>query len=491
MADTPRTEEQLAQDTRCTTPEHLFGGSARELIWRSCRAFLDGSKLTPIELLHSSQHQRRFIDAGSSLSAAVQKLSIAQVAGRTQTVTDRMRELYALTDTVHKQTLAFEAAHPDLGEARHFGSYVADLDGEPAEKHFAAFAVITRRLAALPGWQEKFAAVLDLAEESVGGEALVYVDNMVAELLHSQPVAELVLGDLATVGPRLDRIIDLMDGTAKLSATAAPHASQLAQLMGTNPMAASRAALRSSMVRELSSDQSLVPGKGQASIPKELAALIKLRQRLERNGQFLGGGLTEAALQKRFARAVNESTITALVAGARTPAEEAKLLLPLYGEVLGSRAKDALRRSIEHMVKTPPTAERLLGAELSPPLRLKALVELHQAIGKAEMTEGAKIQMNNRVAELHAAVLEEFDPIGKIEKRSGSNTDKALAFLDLCRSGMLLPGEHLTKVRQIAQRHLKAPDFLSTYLADTTDEASKTQKLQQLKARLIEAGLAT
>src|SRR5260221_10123881 len=120
----PRTEDQLAQETRCATPEHLFGMAAGELIWRHCRAFLDGAKMTPIELLHSSVHQRKFADAGSSLAAAVQKIAIAQVAGRKQTVTDRMRELYALTDAVQKQTLAFEAEHPELLEQQHFGSLV-------------------------------------------------------------------------------------------------------------------------------------------------------------------------------------------------------------------------------------------------------------------------------------------------------------------------------------------------------------------------------
>ncbi len=491
MADAPRTEEQLAQDTRCTTPEHLFGNSSRELIWRSCRAFLEGSKLTPIELLHSSQHQRRFSDAGSSLAGAVQKIAIAQVAGQKQTVTDRMRALYALTDIVHKQTLAFEAAHPELGEQQHFGSFVAHLDGSVAEKHFAAFATITHRLAQLPGWHEKFAAVLDLALEAEGGDGLTYVDNMIAELLHSPAVAEVVLGDLATVGPRLDRIIDLMDGTAKLAEAAAPLAAQLVRLMGANPMAASRNALRSSLVRELSGDQTLVPGKGNAAVPKELAALIRLRQRLERKGEILGGAQAEAALEKRFARAVNDSTIATLVAGAKTPAEEAKLLLPLFGQVLGSRAKDALRRAIEHMVKTPPTVERLIGSELTPPQRLKALGELHQAISSAGLTEGAKTQMANRVVELHGMILAEFDPVARIEKRSAGNTEKALALLDVCRSGMLLPGEHLAKARQATQRYLKAPDFLASYLADSADEAAKTQKLQQLKARLIEAGLAS
>jgi hypothetical protein len=489
MTDAPRTEDQLAQETRCAQTEHLFGTSARELIWRSCRVFLDGSRLTPIELLHSSRHQRRFSDAGSSLAAAVQKVAIPQVAGRKQTVTDRMRELYALTDQLHKQTVAFETAHPELAEKPHFGSYVAHLEGAPGERHFAAFAAITQRLEPLPGWQEKFSAVLALAEEAEGGDGLAYIDNMIAELLHSPVVADLLLGDLDTVGPRLERVIEFMDGEAKLPPAAPPLAQQLARFMAANQMPASRNALRVSLIRELSSDQGLVPGKGNAFIPKELEALVRLKQRLERNNEFLGGTQAETAMEKRFSRAINDSTITSLVAGARTPAEEAKQLLPLYGQVLGSRAKEALRRAIEHMVKAPPTAERLVGAELTPPQRLKALSELHQALSAAAITEGAKIQMLNRVVELHQALLDEFDPFGKIEKRRG-NTDQALALVDLCRSGMLLPGEHLTRARQMAQRLLKAPDFLSSYLADTADEAQKTQKLQQLKARLIEAGLA-
>ena len=257
----PRTEDQLAQETRCTQPEHLFGLSARELIWRSCRAFLEGSKLTPLELLHSSKHQRKFMDAGSSLAAAVQKIAIPQVAGRKQTVTDRMRELYALTDAVQKQTLAFEAEHADLLEKQHFGSFVAHLEGAAHEKHFAAFAAIVARLADLPGWQEKLSTVLDLADEAEGGDGIAYVDNMIADILHNPAAADLVLGDLATLGPRLDRIIELMDGTAK-PAVGAPLAIQLARLLAFNPMPATRNSLRASLVRgrPVTEPYNLAPG---------------------------------------------------------------------------------------------------------------------------------------------------------------------------------------------------------------------------------------
>src|SRR5258708_37047160 len=97
--------------------------------------------------------------------------------------------------------------------------------------------------------------------------------------------------------------------------------------------------------------------------------------------------------------------------------------------------------------------------------------------------------MSNHLNELYEPALVAFDPLGKIARRTTGSAERAMAHLDLCRSGILMPGGHLAKARHVAHRDLKAPDFLPSYLAATEDETAKTQKLQQLRARLIEAGL--
>ena len=54
--------------------------------------------VTPTELLHHREYQKRFSMAGNALETAVQKAALAQVRDTPRSVTDRIKELHVLLD---------------------------------------------------------------------------------------------------------------------------------------------------------------------------------------------------------------------------------------------------------------------------------------------------------------------------------------------------------------------------------------------------------
>ena len=136
---------------------------------------------------------------------------------------------------------------------------------------------------------------------------------------------------------------------------------------------------------------------------------------------------------------------------------------------------------VDQTVQACQSAQRLVGEDVPPPERLKALAGFYRRIRKAELREGVKVRILRAVETFHADTLKETDPLARIEARNGGNAEKALALIDLCRSGMLLPGDYLDRARKAATTRIKAPDFISAYLA---------QRIEALKTMLIEAGIS-
>jgi hypothetical protein len=251
-------------------------------------------------------------------------------------------------------------------------------------------------------------------------------------------------------------------------------------------MSQARAALQGYLFREISAGQALTKGRA----PVELQAVLKLRKRLTVNGQVLGGSVVEAAFDRRCARILNPEVIDQILGPSTVPATQLETLLPLLREPIGERALDFLVRMIDQTVQACQSPQRLLGDNVPPPERLKALTRFHKRIKKAELREAVKVRILRTVEGFYDTTLKEADPLSRIEAQKGGNHEKALALIDLCRSGMLMPGDYLNRARNAATTRLKAPDFISSYLAGSDDPSQRAKRIEALKTMLIEAGIS-
>ncbi len=484
MSDIPLNEDPVVKQARCHTLEAMAGEPARDVIWRTCRTFFEATKTVPLELLYSSKHQEKLMSTGSVFLGANQKVAIAQVAGTKQSVSDRLKELNQLTFDWQTQTRAYEAKSDAVAAAGQLESLLKSLPGNAAEKQALAFIAIARMLAPLKDYAQKFEAVMTLDVE-LNLEAIEILDPLIGEFMRTPAVSEQLLQGLTTLEQKLHRLADLSTGTGEPPANLPTTAQLLASLLVSRPMPNTQAALQSIIVREVAGGTSLT-----ASGPAiELKAVLKLRKRLTINGQLLGGTISETGFDRRCGRLLNPEVIDKIVGPTTTIAQEAEAMLPFLDEPIGERAREFIVRQVDQMVQACQSPQRLVGESTPPPQRLKMLARFHKRVRKAELIGAIKTRILRTVETFHADTLKAADPLSKIESQSGGNAEKALALIDLCRSGMLIPGDYLDKARKAAEARLKSPDFMPAYLAAAADPAKRAERITQLKTMLIEAGL--
>ncbi len=484
MSDIPLTEDPLVKSARCHVLEALAGETAREVIWRSCRTFFEGSKTIPLELLYSSRHQEKLMSAGSTFLGANQKVAIAQVAGTKQSVSDRLKELNKLTQDWQIQTRAYEAKSDAVAAPGQLETLLKSLPGNPAERQALAFVAITRMLMPLKDYAQKFEAVMALDDE-LEPEVVELLDPLLGELLRTSTVSEQLLQGQATIEDRLHRLADLATGTGAPPANLPPTAQRLASWLVARPMPNSQAALQGLLFREIAGNQALTKAGPKA----ELQAALKLRKRLTANGQVLGGALVEGGFDRRCARILNPESIDKIIGPTSSIAQELEAVLPLLDEPIGARAREFIVQMVDQMVKACQSPQRLVGDNVPPPQQLKILARFHKRIRKAELIGAIKTRILRTVETFHSDTLKTADPIARIEQQNGGNTDKALALIELCRSGMLIPGDYLDRARKAAEARLKSPDFMPAYLGEAGDPTQRVQRIAALKTMLIEAGI--
>lgn len=484
MSDIPLNEDPVVKAARCRVVEALAGEPARDVIWRTCRTFFEATKTVPLELLYSSKHQEKLMSTGSVFLGANQKVAIAQVAGTKQSVSDRLKELNQLTQDWQIQTRAYEAKSDVVAAPGQLETLLKSLPGNTAEKQSLAFIAIARMLAPLKDYGQKFEAVMALDDE-LNPEVVEILDPLIGEFMRTPAVSDQLLQGLTTLDQKLHRLADLSTGTGEPPANLPMTAQRLASLLISRPMPNTQAALQSIIVREINGNTSLT-GSGPAI---ELKAVLRLRKRLTVNGQVLGGSLSEAAFDRRCGRLLNPEVIDKIVGPTTSIAQELEAMLPLLDEPIGERAREFIVRQVDQMVQACQSPQRLVGENTPPPQRLKMLARFHKRIRKAELIGAIKTRILRTVETFHADTLKAADPLSKIEQQSSGNTEKALALIDLCRSGMLIPGEYLDRAKKAAEARLKAPDFMPAYLGEAADPAKRAERITQLKTMLIEAGI--
>lgn len=485
MSEIPLTEDPLVKTTRCMVPEALADDPSRIVIWRACRQFFDNTRTTPLELLYATRHQEALMSAGSAFLGANQKVAIAQVGGTKQSVSDRLKELNALTMEWQKLTRAYEARSAAVARPGELHALMAGLEGNAAEREAMTRIAIARMLFQFRDYAKKFDAVMELEPEP-DPEAAEILDAHVGELLRTQAVAEQLMQDAATLEARLHRLADFVAGIGEAPSGLSPTMTRLATWLLTRPMPNARAALEGNLLAQIAAGQPLTKGPA----PVELKAVLDLRKRLTSNGQVLGGEATSAAFDRRCGRLINPDAIDKLIGRTASPLAELEAVLPFLAEPIGERARDYIGTMIDQTIQACPTINRLIGEENAPPpKRLKALARFHKSIGEAGLSGAITNRVLRAVEGLHAEALKDGDPLARIETQAGSNAEKAIALLDLCRSGMLLPGDYLKRARKAAETRLKAPDFMAAYLADAAEPAQRARKIENLKSVLIEAGI--
>jgi hypothetical protein len=480
---------EVAKAADCATPEDLLTRSAREVIGRAAVAYLLGNSLTPIELLYNSNHQRRLMDSGTNAMQAVQKAAGWQVRGTQTPVTERVRQIWEITDAYRASVMKrLEEEPPVEMTPETIADILAWRDDEGAEtRAFRIYSSLAKTLEEKKGWAQKAEALLALMTGVAGMEAAGYFDAMLAEMLRSPKGLNDILGIEGAGGDQINTLLNLCEG--KVSAERAPIEPKTAmviyELMGRGKAAMTeiRMALMGHAVRMVRGNEALT----KKTVSDEVGMIVALRDRLSRGGEIVGGEETQEALERRLSRALSDQTIDMLMGDTNSVAERVLRATRLHGKIFGEKPQAYLEKYVAELMGQEKVETRMVADTASPPEQVKLLGMLSKELRGSDIAPRTKERLAIQAAKVQTTILGKTRLIEKLASGKAPVRDRLTSLLDLIGDGMLAEEESAVTARKAALSIMKAGDFVDSYLVGIDGKAERAETLKELQKKLAKA----
>ncbi len=487
MTFIPRDDMELAKSAVCEEPEDLFGADAREVFARAASAYLLPRKLTVLEILHSADHQRDMMNAGTSAMQAVQKTASWQVRGMSVPVSERIRRLWDIADAAQKSTAArLEDLSPEPMTKETAASLLTQkVDEEDEAFEFRAYASMALGLRDKKEWQEKIAAVLDFAAAASGPVPQGCVDKLLAELLRTPEAMTATFGEFETAGDAIISLLGLVNETASPpdAPPKAPLGKPLFMALFKASMRETRQVLAAHIVRIVGGPDKMT----RKMLADEIAFVVELREALTVDGELVGGDATQQALERRLSRSLSDQTIDMLMQGSKSVGERVMRALKLHKNIFGETAELYLEGYITDLMGQPNVETKLLPEGLSVRQQIKTLGSLHRAMQGSRVAERSRERMANQIEQAQTALLDSTRLLEKLNDGGGSVAERLGRVIELCREGAFIEGDNLDRARSAAQQLMKKPDFLESYLSGAEQKGERAARLKELQRKLAEA----
>lgn len=489
MTEPLTTDVEIAKQADCAMPEDLWSRAAREVIGRATIEYLQGHKITPLELLHGPGHQRRLMDSGTRAMQAVQKAAGWQVRGTNTPVTERVRQIWDLTDAYRAMVVEKLEATPAVVITQDtISDVLAWRENETGEdRAFRIYSCLTATLEPKKSWGDKAATLLELLAGVAGMDASGYFDTMLAEILRSPKGLAEVLGSEEIPGDQVDLFLNLVDGS--LSANKAPKepatAKAVYDLLGRAKvgMTETRMALMGHAVRIVRGNDKLT----NKTVSDEVAYVVRLRERLSRNGELVGGSETQEALERRLSRSISDQSIDLMMADTNSVAERVLRGVQLHTKIFGEAPRSYLETYVSELMGQEKVEARLLPENQTPMENLRLLGKLHAALIGSKIAKRTRerlaIQAERAQTELiaKARILESF------ESGKAPIAERLSQLLTLIAGKVFTQGANTESAQNTVRAMMKQPSFFDAYLGDAADKTERANRLRELEKKLAEA----
>lgn len=471
----------------CQDPIELYGAPARRMIGRLARRFLDQHRLTPIELLHLPKYHHLFLNTGTYLQEAVQKAALSESARGEGSVTQRVRALHALIDrAVAQASLDYRDRPPGKITPDGFAAMIEAIATTftPELGRRAILTAMTLDLAECQGWADKIARLVELAIAATSRPARHYVDEFLAEMLDGRDALETLLAPSPDIRALIDGVIDLAQGRVPAGRDAVPVLHGFAALLVESPMLATRAALGRRLRRALAGTAPLTSGE----MGVELDAVLWLRQRLTGEGETLGGVAVRDVLDQRLLAIVSPDSLHAELRTLAHPEDRLARLFDIHRKLADTAAGMQVRAAIDFVLDNEQPARRLVEDKAPPMQRLKRLADLHGEIKRA-LGGGAMRQLGSFEA-AQAELIRQAKLFDRLDQAAKTPAERASKLIELCASGILIPGAGLEAAQQRLRKHIQDPGFAASLVGGSDDPGARAQKMADFRDKLAAIGLA-
>ncbi|QCG88388.1 response regulator [Azospirillum sp. TSH100] len=482
--DSPATEPaadeaEATAPAACREPADFYTPAGRDGVGRFCRRFLDENALTATELLHHPRHQTALSNTATFVAILTQ---VERAMDRKGGITPLVNEIARLTRERLK-----ESPPPDFLPDAYPGAAAELLSVGGFLGRFLLDAAVTQHIAAGRSFAEKAEALLALAGTTEHPDALAPVERLLGEILLSDAGTASCARD-APFATLIDLIVTLIAADRPMPDDAPPVFRRLDVLMRRVPMTGLRDALAAAFRREMAKPACFTIASagdmyGIEAVQREILALSDLSARLrDREGAYVGGARTEAALQRRTALLVNEDTVPEITRG-RNFVQKLRILFVLQKMPLSPTAAKAVTDYLKSFFDSRDFAGRLLDCWKDRNEKLKGLAEVQRMVLSSAFDDEERESLGGQLDDIQNAFLRTQRVLAPlIQAKDDPPADSVLDIVRLAGEGAFCTGKSRLAVARVLYRHCHRPRFVRHVLLNAPgpkERAARTSWLRQ------------
>ena len=477
-----------------TFTSQFYRPQARDLIGRLLRSYLDNVFLTPTELLHSWSYQQKFSAAGKFLEGAVQKAATAQVKGTETSVTGRIKEVHALLENLTSRARnadgsdSLEGVEPAQCLVR-FKQALARP--ETTNRDYTLNRLMTGYLAGCESWLEKLhqiVAAFDVLDQNgATDQNLKYPDVFLGEIVRSRAALDQLLGETKSLEQLLIAISDLAEGEYKPGEnTPEPDlVNRISQLFSRFKLPASRAGLIFHVYAALAGRTRLAS----EDVVDELNGVHRIYQRFQRKGELFGGAKTVILLERRVIRTLSVDNLGEKLRQLPHKHNQVVRLLGVHDIIMDHEHKKLVRNYLDYVLEDREFDAKLVDGGGSIGEKLQRFTLLHGLLVKSNLSDMYKAKYSSFFEDLQESYIKNGGVFAQIDKAMGDSAKKSLYLMELCGSKAFIEGRNLENARKLIGHYILQPEFIKAYLAGATDQNAVEARINELKKKLLAAGI--
>ncbi|WP_434613486.1 response regulator [Azospirillum sp. B2RO_4] len=479
-------EADASSPAACREPADFYTPAGRDGVGRFCRRFLDENALTATELLHHPRHQ-------TALSNTATFVAILTQAERAMDRKGGMTPLVNEIARLSRERLK-ENPPPDFLPDAYPGTAAELLSVGGFLGRFLLDAAVTQHIATCRSFAEKAESLLDLAETTEHPDALAPLERLLGEILLSDAGTASCARDAPFV-TLIDLIVTLIAADRPMVEEAPPVFRRLDVLMRQVPMPGLRDALAAAFRREMAKPACFTISSagdmfGIEAVQREILALSDLSARLrDREGAYVGGARTEAALQRRTALLVNEDTVPEITRG-RNFVQKLRILLVLQKMPLSPSAAKAVTDYLKSFFDSRDFAGRLLDCWKDRNEKLKGLAEVQRMVLSSAFPEEEREYLGGQLDDIQNAFLRTQRVLAPlIQAKDDPPVDSVLDIVRLAGEGAICSGKSRLAVARVLYRHCHRPRFVRHVLLNAPGPKERVARANWLRQSLAMVGV--
>ncbi|CAO3424005.1 response regulator [Azospirillum endophyticum] len=482
----PAPDEADGAAPACREPADFYAPAGRDGVGRFCRRFLDENALTATELLHHPRHQTALSNTATFVAILTQA---ERAMDRKGAMTPLANEIARLTRERLK-----ENPPPDFLTDAYPGVAAELLSTGGFLGRFLLDAAVTQHIAVCRSFVEKAGSLLELAETTAHPDALASIERLLGEILLSDAGTASCARD-APFAVLIDLIVTLVAVDRPMPDDAPPVFRRLDALMRRVPMPGLRDALAAAFRREMAKPACFTIASagdmfGIEAVQREILALSDLSARLrDRDGNYVGGARTEAALQRRTALLVNEDTVPEITRG-RNYVQKLRILFVLQKMPLSPSAGKAVNDYLKSFFDSRDFAGRLLDCWKERNEKLKGLAEVQRMVLSSAFPEEEREYLGGQIDDIQNAFLRTQRVLAPlIQAKDDAPADAVLDIVRLAGDGAICSGKSRLAVARVLYRHCHRPRFVRHVLLNAPGAKERAARAAWLRQSLAMVGV--